>query len=141
MIQIERFMIGDWVLFTDPDEGVREYHQIEAADYGQDERYYKCFDPIPITPDIIKANGGYIVEVGDNGPATPKVHFMRYEKWQLVTKWNTAVINYDRTTKHWNLRGVNAVNLDCVHDLQHALRFVHLDDLADNFKIEEGGLK
>lgn len=132
-------MIDDWVLFTDPEEGVCEYHRIEAADFGQGECYYKYLDPIPITPDILKANGGHILEVGDNGPATPKKYFMRYEKWQLVTKWNTAVMYYDRTTRHWSLQGVNAVNLDYVHELQHALRFVHLDELADNFKIEKGG--
>lgn len=136
-------MIGDWVLFTDPDEGVKEYYQIEAADYGQGERYYSCFDPITITPDILKANGFESREL---------YHFTLYQlgKESFSIAYDLLLKNLCAFTKtvQAGCRLCNtpdkselSIQIQYVHELQQAMRLIGLRDLADNFVIEKGGPK
>lgn len=79
--------------------------------------------PIPLTQEIMKANGFECVEVGDKGAATPKQHYMRYEKWRGETQWGYRELFYDRMTKMWRFGGMNEYRFNSVHKLQHAIRF------------------
>ena len=95
--------------------------------------------PINITNAILEANGITLLEVGDNGPATPKKHLNRYEKWFIHTTWKDTFLWYDRMADHWHLQDMSGARFHHVHELQHALRLAGLADLADNFKIMKGG--
>ena len=92
--------------------------------------------PIPITAKILEANGITLLEVGDNGPATPEKHLNRYEKWFIHTTWKDTFLWYDRMADHWHLQDMSGARFHHVHELQHALRLAGLDDLADNFKLK-----
>lgn len=85
--------------------------------------------PIPITPEILEKNGFALVEVGDNGPATPKKNYKRYERWERKTMWRDITIWFDRITKKWCLHGLNSVNISYIHELQHAFEFCDKVDL------------
>ena len=51
-------MIGDWLWFTDPDTQETAPVQIEKDDIGYDGvGFWKLFTPIPITAEILTANG------------------------------------------------------------------------------------
>ena len=139
-------MINDLFYLVEPEDGHKAVINIHSCDF--EEIILKVIEPIPITHEIIENNGFCCIAVGDNGPATPKQHFNRYEKWICKTKWIDIIVWYDRFTKKWSLDGVNSVPLEYVHQLQHAMRLIgmnlyanYLNDFADNFKIEEGGEK
>ena len=84
-------------------------------------------DPIPLTPEILKKNGITLLEVGDNGVATPAKNRNRYEKWQIHTKWKDTYLWYDRATKRWNLYDMNGAQFTNVHQMQHALLLCEIE--------------
>lgn len=70
-----------------------------------------------ITPQLMREHGWDIKEVGDNGPATPKEHRNRYEKWVSSERWNLPdslqrPIFYDRHTGEWFRNGKEIVYID-----------------------------
>lgn len=129
-MKAKELMIEDWVSHKDVFQKVVGIDAMPAervtlldgqdfvGRYGTDE-----IEPVPLTHEIVRSNGFELCEVGDNGPATPRKNLNRYEKWMYKTTWHDIVLWYDRMTKHWCLHGLNAVRLDKVHELQHALRF------------------
>ena len=76
---------------------------------------------IPITPQLLEANGITLVEVGDNGPSTPAKYRSRFEKWRISTKWKDINLWYDRTAKYWHIQGMEAAHLHTSKQLQQAL--------------------
>ena len=83
-------------------------------------------EPIPLTPEILEKNG-FI-----------KVNSQRYDYGYPDTDCYVKV-NPKKNMIHVNGRNANS-NLyshSFVHELQRALRFCGLDELADNFKVYE----
>ena len=78
--------------------------------------------PIPLLPKLLEKSGWECIAVGDNGPATPKEHYNRYEKWRYETKCGYRDLFFDRMTKRWRLSGMNCTTFTEFHKLQHALR-------------------
>lgn len=139
-------MINDLFYLVEPEDGHKVVINIHPCDF--EEVIFGLLEPIPLTHEIIKANGFDLAEVGDNGIGTPRKLFNRYEKHECKTQWFDIIVWYDRMTKKWSLHGVNSVPLEYVHQLQHAMRLIgmnlyanYLNDFADNFKIEEGSEK
>lgn len=62
-----------------------------------------------INSDLMIESGWELVEVGDNGPATPKEFRNRFEKWLLVSERYLShphhVIFHDRCTDAWKMNG------------------------------------
>ena len=88
-------MVGDWVLlFGDTLTRVDCIGNVEvylnAADTGDWRTTYEHIQPIPLTPEILQANGIQLVEVGDNGISTPAKFRNRFEKWAIRTEWRDA---------------------------------------------------
>lgn len=84
-------------------------------------------EPIPLTAEILKKNDIRLLEVGDNGVATPAKNRNRYEKWQIHTQWKDTYLWYDRLTKRWNLYDMNGAQFTFVHEFQHALRLCGIE--------------
>lgn len=125
-VKISDLSIGDWVLCDGEDWKISAINE-ESVGLRVDSDYSvasleEC-DPIPLTPEILKKNGWECIAVGDNGPATPKEHYNRYEKWRCESKWGYRDLFFDRMTKKWRLSGMNCTTFTTVHKLQHALRF------------------
>jgi len=120
-MKAKELMIGDWVAFLgDP----YQYTANDIASMAECEAkgIPTNTTPIPLTHEIITSNGFELIEVGDNGPGTPRKNVNRYEKWICKTTWIDIQMWYDRLTKDWCLHGVNSVKLKNVHELQHAMR-------------------
>ena len=125
-------MIGDWVKHPNGQNRITviQDNDVVFTDYAEDISGACDLDklePIPLTHDIIKANGFELTEVGDNGPGTPRQNLNRYEKHECKTKWRDITMWYDRMTKNWCLHGINSIKLNYVHELQHAMRLCGID--------------
>ena len=81
-------------------------------------------EPIPLTPDILNANG-----------------FRYKESWSAWWHYSDGDIGsdfqIDCCEDGFALQDCANARIDYVHELQHALRLCRLNDLADNFKLEE----
>lgn len=127
-MRIEELSIGDWVMYRNREWQVCSLYQFtgEVGLWRKDSQICENvadLTPISLTPEILKKNGWECIAVGDNGPATPKVHYNRYEKWRCEIKWGCRDLFFDRMTKKWRLSGMNCTTFTTVHKLQHALRF------------------
>lgn len=142
-MRFTELMINDWVYVDWVTKGnfqVTGIDKIEMQTTATSNYMgHEYAHPIPITPEILEANGITLLEVGDNGPATPKKHLNRYEKWFIHTTWKDTFLWYDRMADHWHLQDMSGARFHHVHELQHALRLADLNDMADNFIIEKGG--
>lgn len=105
MIRIEKMMVGDWVMFADPDDGLPEPHKVEEEDFGQAERYYKCFEPIPITEDMMNKN------------------FPEYEPGYEIGWWPNDDGTFSVGYKD-NMAEVNMDMVRYVHEIQHMMHLV-----------------
>lgn len=143
-MKIEELSIGDWVCAkqtkwedTDPEmtppmrvvvidnrEPKNAYVDLTFGDGSiSHSAFIEDLQPVPLTAEILRANGWECIAVGDNGPSTPKQHYNRYEKWRCETKWGYREMFFDRMTKMWRFSGMNSINFTEVHKLQHAIRF------------------
>ena len=123
-MKVTELMIGDWV---NSDFGIFQIKEI-FDDCVRDERgndyEFDCISPILLTGEILKNNGFELVDIGDNGPATPKVNFNRYEKWECKTMFQDSYLSYDRRAKNCSLNafGNHISQIRYVHELQNAMR-------------------
>lgn len=135
-MKVKELMIGDWVYIFDPDhkEEKEAYKVSEIREEGIrthmfDDTYEEdWFDPIPLTPKILKANG--FVDRGDAG-----FQRLRTEDTQRhLTIYLLDGYFFDGNPDfEKEISGVKHIKY--VHQLQHALRICNLNNLADNFKI------
>ena len=118
--------VGDWVYNTHN----RQNEQIAEIDSGlvmlayNDLYEYDEIEPIPLTPEILEKNGfklrdGFLYHRVDDNPH-------QYD-FKLKNGSDGYILEYN--TYHLIIR--------YVHRLQRVLRLCSLNDLADNFKVEE----
>ena len=117
-------MIGDWV---NSDFGIFQTKEIfddAVRDNRGNDYEFDCISPILLTGEILKSNGFELVEIGDNGPSTPKANVNRYEHWECKTAFQTFYLIYDRRVKKYSLNAFSnhIINIMYVHELQHAMR-------------------
>ena len=117
-------MIGDCV---NSDFGIFQINEIfedAVRDNGGNDYEFDCISPIVLTDDILKSNGFELVEIGDNGPSTPKANVNRYEKWECKTAFQTFYLCYDRRAKKYSMNAFSShiINIVYVHELQNAMR-------------------
>ena len=117
-------MIGDWV---NSDFGIFQIKEIfddAVRDNRGNDYEFDCIHPILLTAEILKDNGFELVEIGDNGPSTPKANVNRYEKWECKTMFQTFYLSYDRRAKNYSLNAFSnhIINIVYVHELQNAMR-------------------
>ena len=145
-MKANELMIGDWVRVTEKADKEYFYGEYkpgdivqvnEILDYGvnpdwcgaevNDVLHLEAIEPIPLSPEIMRANGFEIIDIGDNGHATPKKYFNRYEKWECKTTWRNIDMWFDRTTKKWSIHGLNQVSFSHVHIMQHGFHYLGID--------------
>ena len=117
-------MINDWV---NSDFGIFQIKEIfddAVRDNRGNDYEFDCIYPISLTSDILKGNGFELVEIGDNGPSTPKANVNRYEHWECKTAFQTFYLIYDRRVKKYSLNAFSnhIINIAYVHELQSAMR-------------------
>lgn len=135
-MKANELMIGDWVQIRHGRKLKLELDQFYAQGCHEFREhpidYFSTFDPIPLTEEILKANGfnirrdAYYLSCGFLG-----------NDWERsgveVQFYDRAVIDIEcNYFKHTNRIHLVA---DYVHELQHALRLCGRNDLADNFSL------
>lgn len=130
-------MIGDWVEMNLSPSTSQQYYfksKIVVSNLVSLENGYD-FDakPIPLTPEILDANGLYLA---NNGYyifpfKTTTLYFLECRVFE-----DCVVINLEKDLEGTHT-GINRVHLIAhyVHELQHALRLCGLAELADNLKL------
>lgn len=115
-------MLGDIILKDGQPGRVIELYGGEVAD---------CYAPVFITPEILEANG--IRHYKDCG------RLSYYKRMDI-----DFVIRYEIYSGYIEIKlcdgnSISVERITKVHELQHVLRLIGMNDLADNFKIEKGG--
>ena len=109
----EELSIGDLVLYREVP------HKIHLTDFAHqmDENIFEKFEPIPLTTEILEKNDFYYCKI-DNTYNVGEVEI------------------YHNFCNHFscNVCGTT-VKPTYVHELQHVLRLVGLNKMADNFKV------
>lgn len=126
-MKAQELMVGDWVEIQDTPKYYKVFGidilakgdacRLTFEDYVV-ETWCDRVKPIPLTEDILKANGWEYDEID-------------YAWW---CKGFTNIYK-DKGGFHFYLDGIE-IRLAHVHELQHALRLCGLADVANNLKIE-----
>lgn len=133
-MKANELMIGDWVY----DKMLKGYGKIEVitpfviqCDIHTDTHNMDFFEPIPLTEEILKANGFVHHEYWNKGCYAYDAH-----KQEILWSMDFYIYN---GRKEFGASGkkatINDWHCEFVHELQHALRLCGLNDLADNFKL------
>lgn len=138
-MKASELMIGDWVdydpnVFNDDEYQPRLPSKRIQVARGEDIDLAEenCYSPIPLTEDILKANGWE-----KNDPNWLSVLRMSYKKDNhrftlscYIEKGKWTVYIHDA-----GITELNRFHPSYVHELQHALRLCGLSEYADNFKV------
>lgn len=144
-------MIGDFVRYTeeqwetDDDKAPRTITGIGEPEYpdnmpfvkidGSNERYHiGLFEPIPLTAEVLEKNAKSITKVGCR------------TYYEFSENFAVKQINNDNSFFFCEIKGgfsmgKNEIDdwtwqqIDNLHELQHALRLVGLNELVDNLKV------
>ena len=135
-MKVTDLMIGDWI-----DIGYHNYKKVQEIARDNDMQWYISFDcsvtlfhayefePIPLTPEILKKNGFCFVKSSDRDTV--------WNGWWIYKGLELGTCCLDREDNWPCCINIVDSNIECkyVHQLQHALRLCELDELADNFKL------
>ncbi|MCQ2219742.1 MAG: hypothetical protein MJZ12_00030 [Prevotella sp.] len=117
-MKANELMIGDWVV--KPSGYIRT---IGRAEFSNDDAWFEDTKPIPLTPEILEKNGF---------ERRGGVSYHKSITGLIILHWNDDLcfLNYSKK----NIPPI-MIPFHYVHELQHALRFCGLHELADNFKV------
>ena len=141
-IRCRNLMVGDWVanrngspmkiVAVDEDnayacEGNEEHPWI----FGDDEGYEP--QPIKITTDILIKNNWKEQEC----TAYPSLHFYEKNVSKKHLIWNYGILSLRINSGKIDYRMYPNIEISSkyVHELQHALRLIGLNEMANNFKV------
>ena len=144
----KELMIGDWVINTEGKEQIRDVVRKISPEFlglRYSRRYVpiECIEPIPLTPELLIANGFDIKETKNEfysvtlckirGPKGSWFEDIGQRVSFLYDKHGDSIfpIVSLNNNDHDNIFG----SFKYVHQLQHAFRMLQYDDLADNFKV------
>lgn len=137
--------IGDWVTCPTPFRVTGIYDDDPWVVYDEDGLSCELasVEPIPLTPEILEANGFKVEEECDSYEwGLGNRYILTKDEGQIEVYWRD---NCDEEDLIWyaNICGFNACadmtrrNKSLyVHELQQALRLCGLNNVADNFKVK-----
>lgn len=131
-------MIGDWVINTEGKEQIRDVVRKISPEFlglRYSRRYVpiECIEPIPLTPELLVANG-FKKEIVGHVTRNRISDFPLYSLNEKIRLENPngqllTIIDNGKNDIFFNK------HIRYVHQLQHAFRMLQYDDLADNFKV------
>ena len=139
-------MIGDWVRI----KGHLDYDKVREIAKDENMQWYisfACsatlfrayeFEPIPLTPEILEKNGWNLDPVLQCYTSTPlwlygegSINLLL----QFPTKQSTGLLKIIDNQKIRNLSDFTWKDRLYIHELQHVLRLIGLNEMANNFKV------
>lgn len=132
-MKANELMMGDWVMHNDGTPmrvSVVKQDCFACSSQPHLYDYNNEFYPIPLTPEILEANG-----FKDYGEIKEYQFEEDGEKYAFYLK---AMYNKNNVRDAWgtNIGGVLPSVIMYVHELQHALRLCGLGEIADNLKVK-----
>lgn len=129
MIRVDNLMIGDWLLDGDSYAQVTSIAcggiiETTASNFAPEE----VLQPIPLTAEILERN---FEKYNDNYIFSDD--FFCFE----IHEYNDGMWMLSYEINEMSLPNTQIANICYVHELQHLLRLCGLNELADNFKMEE----
>lgn len=135
-MKTNELMIGDWVSWDSENGRIAglshdendEYGPVQMVDDEDLDIAHVDIEPIPLTEEILKANGferidDVLVLRLANNEGYFRIECFKLPNIRIATQTSKGFHDLHYT-------------FDYVHQLQHALRLVGLNNLADNFKVE-----
>lgn len=120
-MDISEFMIGDWVQIRYCRKlklGLDQFYARGCHELrGNPMDYFSTFDPIPLTVEMLVANG-FVFDC------------VEYE--YKLEGFPSVLVDYHSVCIYWQ---GHLLRFNYVHEFQHALRLCGLTELANNFKI------
>lgn len=139
-------MIGDWVICSDPTPfritGIYNKEPYVVTDEDGLEVEIGDLKPIPLTEEILKENGYYMLTKSYYEPTFVDIYYEEWKDYYYI--WTCESIENPRKRYYMNLAEVKKdefvldnSHFPCkyVHQFQHALRLCGLTELADNFRL------
>ena len=132
-------MIGDWVgrVFDDKRIDYRQVDWIRTGEIGM--RYQKvwaigCIEPIQLTPEILEKNGFEMFKYDG------WVHYYRIFGNSAIPFVLHSMIGGEMLSQEVGIFSTSTdtncgIEVNYVHELQHALHLCRLNKLAENFKV------
>lgn len=130
---VKELMVGDWVMynhnvFIEDDEPNRKIYpsrimngeDIDIATEG-------CYAPIPLTAEILEKNG--FKKFHNKGTGATE------ETFEYITNGLCIIEFVEDWKDHRFVIRDTQIAFNHVHKLQHALRLLEYNEMADNFKI------
>lgn len=135
-------MIGDWVRI----KGHLDYDKVREIAKDENMQWYisfACsatlfrayeFEPIPLTPEILEKNGFEMFKYDG------WVHYYRIFGNSAIPFVLHSMIGGEMLSQEVDIFSTSTdtncgIEINYVHELQHALRLCGLNELADNFKV------
>ncbi|MBR5377989.1 MAG: hypothetical protein IK135_02605 [Bacteroidales bacterium] len=135
-MKTNELMIGDWVSAGYNSKVTGIDLNTDAIRIAGNIGWFKTneHEPIPITPEILEANG-FLIDDED---------WFVWERRSGIYTLAEVKLYQEDDVWHAALYGpevceIDDLNIRFVHDLQHAMRLIGLHDFADNFVIKKGG--
>lgn len=131
IMKAELLMAYDWVRSI-TDKSHYQFYRITKnhechMDVNEILNFNSDIEPIPLTEEILKANGFESDNYGYFVVESQDIHF-----WIIRYCEEDGCKHF---SGHWVIGEI--IPIDYVHELQHALRLCGLNELADNFVIEK----
>lgn len=135
-------MIGDWVKI----KGHLDYDKVQEIARDESMQWYisfACsatlfrayeFEPVPLTPEILEKNGFEMFKYDG------WVHYYRIFGNGAIPFVLHSIIGGEMLSQEVDIFSTSTntncgIDVNYVHELQHALRLCGLNELADNFKL------
>lgn len=141
-IRCRDFMVGDWItnrngspmqiVAVDEDNAYAcEGNEERPCIFGDDEDYKP--EPIKITTDILIKNNWKEQEC----TAFPSLHFYEKNEDEKHLIWNYGILSLRINSGKIDYRMYPHIEISIkyVHELQHVLRLIGLNEMANNFKV------
>lgn len=155
MLRAEELMVGDWVRVKDC---IDQFYYFDEYEPGEIVQVREILDnginpnwagaevsgilglediqPIPITPEILEKNGFEKLDFSHFQIGDRRLVLDADGRWDGPLSWNWVVTEMDTNAKGQPVvLDYYVATINCVHELQRALRCVGLFELANNIKL------
>ena len=142
-MKVTDLMIGDLILINNTPHKIQAIDSIDAEIQADDELYYvgedrhhseNKIEPIPLTTEILEKNGFEMFKYDG------WVHYYRIFGNSAIPFVLHSMIGGEMLSQEVDIFSTSTntncgIDVNYVHELQHALRLCRLNKLADNFKL------
>lgn len=126
------FMVGDWASINEKHPDCPFTRQLDIGDLS----FFTKFEPIPITKEVLQANGFYYRKEDDSYHLSLGFLGDNYCRSGIEVFFTDIVATIRVECNHVGYTNRVQLNAKYIHELQRVLRVCGLYDFANNLKIQ-----